>query len=104
MNNPFFAVNGEKQWINCRNLTKDEIAKWLNLIKSQSGDKTGFRIRKLIHTDHPSIQGPWTPYTFKNPEENLVKYPNPELSQPKILEKTATQELLDIFNKSHDKN
>ncbi|RZC33406.1 39S ribosomal protein L43, mitochondrial, partial [Asbolus verrucosus] len=97
-------LNGDKQWINCRNFTKEEITKWLSLLRTQSGDKTGFRLRKLLHTDHPSIQGPWTPYTFKDPSENLVKYPNKELSQSKKLEKTATEQLIELFNRSNLEN
>jgi large subunit ribosomal protein L43 len=92
-------LNGEKQWISCRNLTKEEITKWLTLLKTQSGNHQGMRLRKLIHTDHPSIQGPWTPYTFKDPAENVVEYPNKELSKARVLHKTATEELLEIFNR-----
>ncbi|KAJ3627739.1 hypothetical protein MTP99_015091 [Tenebrio molitor] len=76
-------LNGEKQWISCRNLTKEEITKWLTLLKTQSGNH----------------QGPWTPYTFKDPAENIVEYPNKELSKARILHKTATEELLEIFNR-----
>lgn len=60
-----FVVNGETQWINARQFTDDEVLKWLNLLKSQSSNRTGIRLRKLIHTDNPSIQGPWTPYMFR---------------------------------------
>ncbi|XP_969017.2 large ribosomal subunit protein mL43 [Tribolium castaneum] len=93
-------LNGDKQYINCRNFAKEEIIKWLNLIKTQSGNTTGFRYRKLLHTDHPSIQGPWTPYTFKDPAENLAKFPDQDLSRPKHLPKTATEELLELFQRS----
>ena len=91
-------MNGDKQWVSCHNYSKQDISKWLNLLRTQSGNTTGFRLRKLQHTDHPSIQGPWTPYTFKDPAENLAEYPNTELSKPKIQLKTATDELLEIFN------
>lgn len=60
-----FVVNGETQWINARQFTDDEVLKWLNLLKSQASNRSGVRLRKLIHTDNPSIQGPWTPYTFR---------------------------------------
>lgn len=58
-------MNGDTQWVNARNFTEEEVLKWLKLLKSQSTDRTGIRLRKLIHTDNPSIQGPWTPYTFR---------------------------------------
>lgn len=92
-------VNGDTQWVNCRNNPREEILKWLNLLKTQSGNTTGFRYRKFIHTDNPSIQGPWTPYTFKEPAENLAIFPNNELSRPAKLKKTATEQLAELFDK-----
>lgn len=91
-------VNGEKQYINCQNYTKEEVTKWLNLLTTQSGSMDGIRLSKLWRTDVPSIQGPWTPFTFADPSLNLAKFPNEELSKPLIQEKTATQTLLEIFN------
>ena len=28
------------------------------------------------HTDHPSIQGAWTPFTHRDPSLNVEKFPN----------------------------
>ncbi|KAF5281076.1 hypothetical protein FQR65_LT14872 [Abscondita terminalis] len=67
-------LNGDKQTIFCHNFSRDEIGKWLNLVKTQSGNHDGTRLRKLWHTEHPSIQGPWTPYTFRDPQLNLVDF------------------------------
>ncbi|KAJ8973126.1 hypothetical protein NQ317_018776 [Molorchus minor] len=92
-------LNGETQWINCRNFTQEEIAKWLNLLKSQSRNTTNTRFLKLIHTDHPSIQGPWTPYTFRDPKLNLVDFPNEELSNPPSYETTTHEQLVELFKK-----
>ncbi|XP_060524258.1 large ribosomal subunit protein mL43 [Cylas formicarius] len=92
-------LNGDTQWINARNFTHEEILKWLKLLKGQSRDATGTRIRKLIFTECPSIQGPWTPYTFRDPQMNLVEFPNSELSKPFLLERTATDEIIELFNK-----
>jgi len=94
-------LNGDVQWVNARNFTDDEILKWLKLLKSQSSDKTGIRLRKLTHTDHPSIQGPWTPYTFRDPNLNLVEFPNLELSEVVSHQKTATQTLLEMFKEQN---
>ncbi|KAJ8970802.1 hypothetical protein NQ314_001015 [Rhamnusium bicolor] len=91
-------LNGDSQWINCRNFTQEEVLKWLILLKSQSKNATGTRIKKLWHTDHPSIQGPWTPYTFRDPELNLVEFPNDILSKPAIMERSSQDELIELFN------
>lgn len=34
------------------------------------------RLRKYQHTDHPSIQGPWTPWTHRDPEINITEFPS----------------------------
>lgn len=56
------------------------------------------RLYKMWHTDHPSIQGPWTPYTFRDPAINLATYPNEELSQC-YQPKSATEQLLELYEK-----
>ncbi|CAH1175656.1 unnamed protein product [Phaedon cochleariae] len=90
-------LNGDIQWLNCRNFTKDEITKWIDLLKTQQKNSTGMRIRKLWHTDNPSIQGPWTPFTFKDPKLNLAKFPDEELSTPDHLNRTSQDELVELF-------
>ncbi|ENN81043.1 39S ribosomal protein L43, mitochondrial-like [Dendroctonus ponderosae] len=92
-------LNGETQWVNARQFTDDEVLKWLNLLKSQSSNRSGVRLRKLMHTDFPSIQGPWTPYLFRDPQLNLARFPSEELSRPLHGTKTATQQLFEIFEK-----
>lgn len=43
------------------------------------------------------MQGPWTPYTFRDPKLNLTQFPSPELTGPYVVQKTATEELLEIY-------
>lgn len=97
-------LNGENQSIFCNNFTCEEIAKWLNLLLTQSGNHEGTRLRKLWHTENPSIQGPWTPYTFRDPTLNLATFPNVDLATPLSCPKTATQELLELFEKQKNEN
>lgn len=90
-------LNGDREWHNCRNLSEEEIAQWISLMKTQNGSSSSLRLRKMWHTDLPSIQGPWTPFTLKNPANNLVVFPNEELSQPLDVEKSATEKLIEMF-------
>lgn len=71
----------------------------MELIRTQSGDTTGVRFRKLQHTDFPSIQGPWTPYTFRDPKLNLAQFPNAELSQPASLVKSASEDFVELYKR-----
>lgn len=76
----------------------------MELIRTQSGDTTGVRYRKLQHTDFPSIQGPWTPYTFRDPKVNLAEFPNQELSGPAVADKSASQEFLEMYKRKKLQN
>jgi large subunit ribosomal protein L43 len=51
----------------------------------------------MWHTDQPSIQGAWTPFTTKNPLHNLVVYPSEDLAQPLVAEQSATEKLIELF-------
>ncbi|KAL3215746.1 hypothetical protein MRX96_051289 [Rhipicephalus microplus] len=51
------------------------------------------RINKYHRTEHPSIQGFWTPFTNRPTEQNLCKFPNEELSEFKSVFPTATEQL-----------
>lgn len=90
-------MSGDRQVVYCRDYSKEEIGKWLELLRTQSGDKTNLRYRKMWHTENPSIQGPWTPFTHKDPVNNLATFPNEKLSQAVKLEPTATEKLIELF-------
>lgn len=90
-------MNGERELINCRNFTAEEIGKWVDLLRTQNGPAGAIRYRKLWHTDIPSIQGAWNPWAIKSPQQNLVVYPDAESSRAIKLEPTATDKLIEIF-------
>lgn len=80
-----------------RDSSGDEISKWVELLKNQNGNSSAVRYRKMFHTEVPSIQGPWTPFTHRNPEFNVATFPDPNLSRPVDVEKSATERLIEIF-------
>ncbi|XP_043461032.1 39S ribosomal protein L43, mitochondrial [Leptopilina heterotoma] len=90
-------LDGSKHWIACNNFQREEVIKWMELLKTQARDGTAKRLRRLWHTDFPSIQGPWTPFTFKDPALNLSEYPDTELGAAVKLEETATEKLIELF-------
>lgn len=53
----------------------------------------------MNHTEIPSIQGPWSPYTHMNPALNTTTFPAEKLSKPVDIEKSATDILLEYFEK-----
>jgi large subunit ribosomal protein L43 len=51
----------------------------MELVRTQSFDGSSLRLRKFWHTEFPSIQGPWTPFTFRDPKLNITEWPNVSL-------------------------
>ena len=70
-----YLVNGEREYMSLHNFEAEEIYKWCDHLTTRSG----YPIVKLLknqHTDVPSIQGPWTPWTHKSPAVNTATFPN----------------------------
>ncbi|XP_015602937.1 39S ribosomal protein L43, mitochondrial [Cephus cinctus] len=95
-------LNGDRFWHSCRNYSREELLKWMEHIRTQAGDMTNVRLRKMWHTSFPSIQGPWTPWTFKNPEHIFAQYPNKEFGQAVQYKPTATEELKRLFKEQQE--
>ena len=53
----------------------------------------------MWHTECPSIQGVWSPFTNMDPTLNITQFPSKILSKPVWEEKSATEELIEIINK-----
>ncbi|KAF4518265.1 hypothetical protein B566_EDAN010411 [Ephemera danica] len=90
-------LNGERQYLSCRDFNGLDVAQWLNVYLKMSGYPET-RMISMSHTDHPSIQGVWTPFTNKDPSTNTKDVFDKELSGPLHLPPSATQQLIEIFN------
>ncbi|XP_071491556.1 large ribosomal subunit protein mL43-like [Diadema antillarum] len=69
-------LNGQKRSVQLSKLDRDEVAKQVELLRTQSGNDV-VRIRKPIHTDFPSIQGTWHPFANKQTDLNVTQFPTP---------------------------
>lgn len=76
-------------------LPEDQICQWMEHFRTRSGVDI-VRLRKNWHTDNPSIQGIWTPFTNKDTAKNLTTFPNEELSKCPELEISATERLMQM--------
>lgn len=90
-------LNGDRHWLCVRNFTEEELTKWIDLMRTQSKNSSAVRMRKHWHTDWPSIQGVWTPFTHQHPELTTATFPNPKYSTPVDVEESATDKLLRLF-------
>ncbi|CAD5118351.1 DgyrCDS7061 [Dimorphilus gyrociliatus] len=87
--------------INC--LNPDDIMKWLEHLRTRSGIEI-VRLRKSQHTDSPSIQGVWTPWTNKDSSMNISDYTDKKLLEMKRDELTATEKLLELAKNLREKD
>lgn len=92
-------LNGDRHWLPVRAINEEQLTKWIDLLRTQNANSSAIRLRKHWHTDCPSIQGVWTPFTHKNPELNTATFPNPKFNTPVDVQKTATEKLLEMFQK-----
>lgn len=90
-------LNGDRHWLCVRSHSEEQLTKWIDLMLTQSKNSSAVRMRKHWHTDWPSIQGAWTPFTHQHPELATATFPNTKLAQPVDIEETATDKLLKIF-------
>ncbi|KPJ15343.1 39S ribosomal protein L43, mitochondrial [Papilio machaon] len=92
-------LNGDRVWMSMHNKTHSEITKWIEVLRTQQGDVSATRLRKYQYTDYPSVQGPWTPFTYKDPKLNVAELPDPEFGANNRLPMSATEQLKIMFEK-----
>jgi hypothetical protein len=71
----FILVNGERFHMSFHNFNREEITKWVNLMKTRAGAPI-MAYRKLWHTDNPSIQGVWSPFENQDTTANVTTFPS----------------------------
>lgn len=88
-------LNGETDFKSVPCKSRDEIIKWVEYMRNRSGFPIA-RFIKHCHTDCPSIQGPWTPYTNKPSYLNVATFPNEQRVEIKSFFPSATEQLLEL--------
>ena len=73
--NSSLTVNGETEILSAKCMSERELRQWLEVARGCSGEPVA-RLRKTQHTDRPSIQGVWTPWTNVPPQTNLETFPS----------------------------
>lgn len=79
------------------NKTHSEITKWIETLRTQQGDVSATRLRKYQFTAYPSVQGPWSPFTFKDPELNSTILPDTKFGANDRVTISATEQLRLLF-------
>ncbi|KAF0310819.1 39S ribosomal protein L43, mitochondrial [Amphibalanus amphitrite] len=94
-------LNGETEILSAKCLSERELRQWLEVARGSSGEPVA-RLRKMQHTDRPSIQGVWTPWTNVPPQTNLETFPSEEGYRAPQREQTATEKLRELFARQQE--
>ncbi|XP_059486122.1 large ribosomal subunit protein mL43 [Neocloeon triangulifer] len=90
-------LNGERHELNCRDFDGFQVGQFLNLYTKICGRQES-RLTNSLYTSHPSIQGPWTPWTNRDPEMAVADLMNDKKWREKAnLTPTATDLVLEMF-------
>ena len=88
-------MSGKTQQLYVENYKREEICEWIGHLRNRSGEDF-IRLRKQQHTDTPSIQGIWTPFTNKPTRLNVTEFPSEVESVIDDTETDATVKLLEM--------
>uniref|UniRef100_T1IQI2 Large ribosomal subunit protein mL43 n=1 Tax=Strigamia maritima TaxID=126957 RepID=T1IQI2_STRMM len=89
-------LHGQRNSISCHNFKREEIIKWIEYLKTSSGHPIE-RLLDMQHSNVPSIQGTWTPFTNFPTNWNVTSFPDEESSVFHSKEKSATEILLEMM-------
>jgi len=73
-------VNGNVVQLKMAQHTSGEVCQWLEHLRCRSGEDI-LRLRKTWHTDSPSVQGIWNPFTNLDPHLAVTSLPDERLSR-----------------------
>lgn len=91
-------LNGERFHMSFHKFHREEITKWINLMKTRAGAPI-MAYRKNWHTDNPSIQGVWSPFENQDTSVNVTSFPSEKFSSYIPTDPSATELLLEMFKK-----
>ena len=58
-------LNGNNLSISLRKMSEEQVKYWVHMFLSKSGQRD-FKLKNMHHTEVPSIQGQWSPLTYKH--------------------------------------
>jgi len=87
-------VNGNTVHLNVAQQSSTEVCQWLEHLRCRSGENI-LRLRKTWHTDTPSVQGIWTPFTNLDPRLAVTSLPDERLSR-RLAPESATDYVLKV--------
>jgi len=92
-------LNGGQHYLSFHRMSSAQIEAWISWFLTRSGHEL-FRLHRNTTTYRPSIQGIWTPFTFRDPKTNVVQFPSEELGRHISKVPSATEQVIRIARES----
>lgn len=93
-------LNGNKQYVNLYQMSAVQVEAWLEWFLNRSGQDL-YKLNRPTASSRPTIQGIWTPFTFRDPETNVIKFPCEERGKHMSVHPSATEQLEKLANESN---
>lgn len=93
-------LNGNEQYLNFHRMGCREIEAWIEWFLTRSGYDM-FRLRRNITTYRPSVQGIWTPFTYRDPKLNQTEFPSEIYGAHRPEVPSATEKVLKMMSQSY---
>lgn len=88
-------LNGAEHYLNFHRMSATQVEAWVHWFLTRSGHEL-YKLHRPETTYRPSIQGIWTPFTFRDPATNTTQFPAEELSRHIRKFPSATEQLVEI--------
>lgn len=92
-------LDGNKQHLNCHHMSSSQVDAWLDWFLTRSG-RDIYKLHRPTASSRPSVQGIWTPFTFRDPKLNVTQFPSEDLSRFVPSQPSATEQLEHIARES----
>lgn len=83
-------LGGQHQYLSLYRMSCDQIEAWIGWFLTRSGNEL-YNLKRSVASHRPSVQGIWTPFTFRDPKLNLTEFPSEEFGKHISSEPSATE-------------
>lgn len=88
-------LNGAEHYLNFHRMSAAQVEAWIHWFLTRSGYEL-YKLHRPITTYRPSIQGIWTPFTFRDSAVNVAQFPSEQLGTHIGKQPSATEQLVEI--------
>jgi len=94
-------LNGGREWMSLDCMERNEVYKWLDIHRTKAG-YPDMHFKNYQHSDIPSIQGFWTPFTHKPADRAVLSYPQESLNTPLNLKPSTTEIVSKLYSEPQE--